>query len=195
MGIVYALTVNGIAINANYWANVMYFGVTHGDELDPYTAAAQIIGWFEDNVLVPYADLVPSQVIIKGLSCYKISDVGGPSAVQMVNVAGSAAGDGHVAGVGANLAGAPISEPFNRQAHIYTPGLSDLDYVEGEFTDAFATRVATFSEGITADIVTDDITTGDYIVYNKTSFAQRVVTIVQLRPKPVMLNKRLRPQV
>ena len=189
------LVISGVAIVPNYAVNVLHHNVNF-----PTSAAtvlqdlADFIDAWRTQCEDAFVALLPDDVEIRNYSA-KVVDTGGSvTAMLGVSVPGSYVGDGMVAGVAANI-GVYTADDFNEWGHIYTMGVSMSALLEGVWDAGMFTAVAALKTAMFAQIHFGTDGTADYGVWRKKTNVFHKMQALQLRPKPTLLNKRLKPVV
>jgi hypothetical protein len=186
------LVIAGAAIVPNYAVNVLHYNVTVDPAVSTLHNLLQLITAFRSAVEGPFLGLLPDDVVLRNYSAKFIDSGGSVTSMLAVNATGAYAGDGMVAGVAANIA-IYTQDPLNEWGHIYTMGVSMGALLEGVWDAGMYTAVDALQTSIKPPLTWGSGGSATFGVYKKKTHTFHAVNELQLRPKPCLLNKRLRP--
>lgn len=193
MSEIYQMAIHGLTPQGNYWATVWHWLYSATGGLVGITAAKDVATWFASIGGAAYQDVLPVDTQIKGIAVRRVSLGGGPTWVQPFEHLGTRSGVVQSAGVCPDIAWYPGEEPWNI-GHTYLPGVTGTDLTEGQFTSGFSLAVDAFCAIMVADTnLTSGGSTLDFVLWNSTDDTFAVVITGQLKAKPTLMNRRLKP--
>lgn len=188
------LVITTINITANYAQNVLHYQTVDDGSITSLKNAEEMIDAWRTANEVHLLAMLPSDCEIKNYSCKEVGADGGPTAMIAVASTGSFGSEGMVAGVGADIALCPNGSPW-RWGHFITPSVAITAMVEGVWEAGMVSAVADFKTSLLTNLTWGSGGSGQLSILNKKTGAQSLVIDAILRPKPTLLNKRLRPVV
>lgn len=191
---IYQLVLAGTGPNNNYFANVLHYRVTEDDPTIPFATAGRLIDAWIAALQTLYAALLADDTVIHTYSCKRIGPTGGNTAIKGVGVIGTATGATLANGVGADIAFIADTSTLKSVGHIFTPALTADMIVGGQYQAGFESDVNDFGTALLTTLDFDP-NSAEFVLFHKKTGHDDFVTDFALRPKPVLLNKRLRPVV
>jgi hypothetical protein len=188
------LVIASANIVPNYAVNVLHYNVTLDGSITDLKNMEEFIDAWRTANEGAFINLLPTDTELKNYSAKVVSAGGGPTSMLAVAVPGASGSVGMVAGVAADIALCPNGAPW-RWGHIYTPGVAIVDINEGTWEAGFLANVAALKAQLLTNVTWGSGGTAELVIYNKKLATFALVVDAILRPKPTLLNKRLRPVV
>lgn len=189
---IYELVINGEGPHGNFFANVLHYRVSEDSPDTPFKWATQLIDAWRVINEAPYAALLSDDTVIHSYACRRVRSPGGNTALKQVGVVGTGAGDSLANGIGADLAFISDASTLKSVGHLYTPAVTGAMLSGGVWQAGFIADVDTFFTALPLNI-TFSACQANLTIYHKKTHTDDLVDNFQLRQKPVLLNKRLRP--
>ncbi len=193
MAEIYQIAVHGLTPQGNYWATIWHWLYQNSESLVGVSAARDVATWFSSTGGALLQDVLPVDTQIKGTNTRRVSLGGGPTWTEPFDHEGTRAGTVQSAGVCPDVAWYPGEAPWSI-GHTYLPGVTSDDLDEGEYSDSFALAVDSFVAGIVSDAnVTDGGSQMQFVLWSPADDTFTIVITGTLRPKPTLMNRRLKP--
>lgn len=184
--------VHGTTPQGNYWANVLHYLNDDGGSSVGITKAEEFTNAWVTAMATVYASVLPTDVQIRGYSCKTVGGSGGPTWTQAANFPGTRSGVCQAAGVCPDVAIFPGVAPW-KIGHIYLAGVSTTDLSEGNYTGGFYTVISSFLSTLLLTVNTAGGDQCEFAIYNRTTDVATIAIDGLLKPKPTLMNRRLRP--
>jgi hypothetical protein len=195
MSQVYEIVLGGQGPGGNFFANVLHYEVVEDAPDTPFKVATGMIpAWLAEN-LDAYAAILPNNVVFRNALCRRVTGEGGNAASLPVAQNGTVDGEGACNGVGADIAFIADGGPPRSIGHLYTPAVAPNDLVDGDFTSTFGDNVTSLATHLLTELTWAHGSANLVIFTRGEDPIWHTVTNVELRPKPVLMNRRLRPIV
>jgi hypothetical protein len=189
---IYQFTYHGQAPQGNYWANVFNF---LDDDTGPnvgITRATDDGDAINSAIRTTFLNLIPQDCNVLGHTCKKVSAGGGPTYVKSQASPGAIAHNSMAAGISPNIAWFPGVAPW-KEGHSYICTAAETYLVEGIWIPTMFSEVANFAAAITAPITASGGNNLQFVIFDRITVSGNIVIDGVLRPKPTLMNRRLKP--
>lgn len=189
---IYQLVVYGKGPADQPFVNVMNYVVSENDATIPFKNATDFIAGWRTAMETEYLDILPADCEVHAYTCKRIHPALSNAAMLQSAHAGNIVGTSVCNGVGMDIAFIADGSTLASVGHIYTPAITDDMIDNGVWQATADVPAGNFVTAIKTQI-TFGTNTANFIIYHKKTHTWDIVTDGALRPKPILLNRRLRP--
>lgn len=181
--------------NGDYWEQTFHYFITDTSpgSHNAFSVAAELCEQWDAIRRPAYIDLLPDNVILKGVSCRRVDAIGGPLVTKNVTHGGGAGSESETIGNGAQITWFGEEDPI-LEGRSYFPGIPNDAFDLGVWDVAYAANAQTFIDAMVDDLsLFGGVADANFtIVSYQIGIAQQLAKHGLLRAIPGTQRRRLR---